>query len=452
MVDRIQKAGAVDIKKITLVSIQGVIVDLKEFLVELNIYEDIFAPCMKGEIILSDSRNLFELADLVGEELINIEFITPSFEFPIRKTFRVYKISDRTIVKDNNTQLFTMHFASIELFYDINLPLYRAFEGEIDQVAADIFADYIATGRDFAINETDRSVVEQEHITPFVVLNGTANKVKFVSPGWTPFKCITWLASKSIPKEGKAKNFLFFESNKSYYFGSLEYIFKETLQNDTTIGKYFKSASNIRDGDLDSASYLNREYFIARDITFVDTTDHIKNYTNGYLANRLFHLDVFNKTYELVEYDYVEEYKKQWHTGGFGEYAIPIFTSDSLRNFASHTSFYPKNPKLFDNFTDNVNEKMNEIYGNRRSSMLDLTNLKVHLTVPGRTDVEVGKMLYLSYPKLGGKDDEDISNHGLEDPLYSGYYLITAIRHKLNFNDHSMTMECVKDSLYVEPR
>ena len=450
MVDRIQKAGAVDIKSIKLISIQGIIVDLKDFLVELNIYEDLFSPCMKGEILLSDSRNLFELANLVGEELINVEFVTPSFDYPIRKTFRVYKISDRTIVKDNNTQMFTMHFASIELFHDINLPLYRSFEGEIDQVASNIFADYLATSRDYAISETDKAITEQEHITPFIVLNATANKVKFVSPGWTPFKCINWLASKAIPKEGAAKNFLFFESNKSYYFGSLEYIFKETLQNKKTIGKYFKSASNIKDGDLDSASYLNREYFIARDVSIVDTTDHVKNYTNGYLANRLYHLDIFNKTYEVVDYDYVQEYKKQWHTGGFGEYAVPIFTEDSLRNFATHISYYPKNPKLFDGFTDNVNERMNEIFGNRRSSMLDLTNLKLNITVPGRTDVEVGKMLYFSYPKLGGKDETDVDNQKLEDPWYSGYYIITAIRHKLNFNDHSMTMECVKDSLYTE--
>jgi len=82
---------------------------------------------------------------------------------------------------------------------------------------------------------------------------------------------------------------------------------------------------------------------------------------------------------------------------------------------------------------------------------LDLTNIKLNLTIPGRTDVEVGKMLYFSYPSLGGKDDSNNADPSKsEDPSYSGYYFITAIRHKLNFNEHNMTMECVKDSLYTQ--
>ena len=199
------------------------------------------------------------------------------------------------------------------------------------------------------------------------------------------------------------------------------------------------------------SNHLNREYFIARDVNMVETTDHIKNYTNGYLASRLYHLDIHNKKYEIIDYDYVQEYNKQWHTAGFGEYAYPVFTKDSLRNFATHISYYPKNPKLFDNFKDNINEKMNEIYGNRLSSLLDLSNIKLNITVPGRTDVEVGKVLYFSYPSLGGKADEDV-NKNKEDKQYSGYYIVTAIRHKINFNDHSMSMECVKDSLYTADR
>ena len=178
----------------------------------------------------------------------------------------------------------------------------------------------------------------------------------------------------------------------------------------------------------------------------VETTDHIKNYTNGYLASRLITLDVYNKEYKVTDYDYVREYPKQFHSSGSGFTSKPVFTNDSLRNFATHISYYPINPKLFDNFTENVNEKMPVIYGNRRSSMLDLNNIKMNITVPGRTDVEVGRVLYFSYPALeaGAKTDTVDSK---EDKEYSGYYLITAINHKINSLEHTMTMEIVKDSL-----
>ena len=441
----VQKAGDIVIEQLKLVSSTNIVFDLVDFLVELNIYEDMFSGCMHGNMVLSDSRNLIEKAPLIGEEFLLVKVTSPTFTQSISKTFRVFKVSDRNIVRDNNTQTYTVHFASIELFYDIMLPLFVSFEGNITDVVSDIFSNYLMTSRNFDISETSSEIKEIETVTPLYILNDTSNKVKFVSPGWSPLKCINWLASKSIPKNEVAKNFLFFESNKAFYFGSIEFLLKDVFENKNYIGDYTISAANIRDGA--PTPNINREYFIAKDVSMVDTTDHIKNYTNGYLANRILTLDIFNKKYEAIDYDYVTEYKKQFHTSGPGDKAMPVFTTESLRNPATDISFYPINPKLFNNFEGNINEKMGEIYGNRKSSMLDLTNLKMHLTVPGRTDVEVGRVMYFNYPALGAK--ESVSEKGI-DKNYSGYYLITAIHHKINKVQHLMTMEMVKDSLYVD--
>ena len=204
--------------------------------------------------------------------------------------------------------------------------------------------------------------------------------------------------------------------------------------------------SNIR--EKEGGPDLNREFFLAKDVEMVESTDYIKNYTNGYLANRLIYLDVYSKEYQLIDYDHVTNYKEQFHTSGAGPTSLPIFSNDSYRNFATNISFYPKNPKLFEGFENNVNEKMDQIHGNRLSSMLELTNIKMNITVPGRTDVEVGRLLYFNYPALGGKDESDLTTTK-QDTLYSGYYFITAIHHKINKNEHTMTMEIIKDSLYI---
>lgn len=444
----IQRAGDVIIEELKLVSTDNTVFDLTEFLVELNIYEDMFSSYLKGNIVLSDSLNLIERAPIIGEELILVKIKTPSFagDSVIQKTFRVFKISDRNVVRDNNSQTFILYFASIELFYDVQLPLFLPFEGVIHEVASRIYEEFINTNRKFFISESSSDITETEAVTPMVILNAAANRVKFVSPGWTPFKCLNWLASKAIPKETTAKNFLFFESTKAFYFGSVEYILKEAADNKFSLGTYSISASNIRDGA--NAPNLNKEFFIAKDVSMVDTTDHIKNYTNGYLANRLITLDIHNKVYEITDYDYVTEYSKQYHTSGKGTAAEPIFSESTLRNPATNISFYPINEKLFDNFKDNVNEKIKDIYGNRKSSLLDLTNLKLNITVPGRTDAQVGRILYFLYPALGpSSDQEKTLDKQKQDKQYSGTYLITAIRHKVNKNEHMMTMELVKDSL-----
>jgi hypothetical protein len=81
--------------------------------------------------------------------------------------------------------------------------------------------------------------------------------------------------------------------------------------------------------------------------------------------------------------------------------------------------------------------------------MLELTNIKMNMTVPGRTDAEVGRIIYFEYPSMGAKDETD-SGSSAQDKLYSGFYIITAIHHKVNKLEHSMTMEVIKDSLYVD--
>jgi len=445
----LQRAGEVRIEQLKLINSSNEVIDLSEFIVELNLYEDLFKNYIHGNLVLTDSRNIIDKYNIHGEEFLNIKLRTPSFTDTqvIEKTFRVFKLTDREIVRDNNTQNFVLHFISVEFFYDINLPLFAPFEGTVSDVAGRIFSNFIAAPRNVNISGSNASIKEGSTGTDLLVVNESSNKVKFVSPGWSPFKCINWLATKAIPKDGVAKNFIFFESNKSFYFCTFEGLFRNAHQDKNYLGRYLISASNVRE-DKNSQN-VNREMFLAKDVEMIETTDYIKNYTNGYLGNRLVYLDVFSKEYQLIDYDHVTSYDKQYHTSGIGKEAKPVFNKDTFRNYATNISFYPKNPKLFDNYQDNINEKMGEIHGNRLSSMLELTNIKMNMTVPGRTDAEVGRVIYFEYPSLGGKSEDDISSSA-QDKLYSGYYIITAIHHKVNKNDHSMIMEVIKDSLYVD--
>jgi len=442
----LQKAGSVNIEEIRLISTTNTIIDLNEFLVECNLYEDVFSSHLYGDILLSDSRNIIDSLPILGEEFLNLTFFTPGFDsFKIKKTFRVFRLSNRQIVKDNSTQLFVLHFASIELFYDTLLPLYRSFTGKITDVVQELFFDFVANSRNFLFND-DGSFNLSTANTPLTITNDVANSVKFVSPGWSPFKCINWLASKSIPKEGLAKNFLFWESNKTFYFGSIEYLFKDAIENKNIVGVYSYSPNNNKNNKQRD---ISKEMFTITEIEMVQTTDHVKNYTNGYLANRLITLDVYNKKYEFFDYDYVDDYKNIYHTSGKGDKAVPVFVPESPRNPSSSISYYPVNPKLFNDFPGNINEKIGEIYGNRKSTLLDLTNIKLNITIPGRSDIEVGNILYIKFPALGPAVESDKNKEHI-DRSYSGYYLITAIHHRLTSLEHVMIVEVVKDSLKAD--
>ncbi len=113
----INRAGDVLVEQLTLIASDNTVIDLNEFVVELNLFEDLFSNFLHGNLVLSDSRNLIEKLNLHGEEVLILKVRTPSLDkiHTISKTFRTYKISDRKIVRDNNTQTFVIHFTSFKM-------------------------------------------------------------------------------------------------------------------------------------------------------------------------------------------------------------------------------------------------------------------------------------------------------------------------------------------------
>lgn len=437
---KLEKAGDVYIKKLELFSSTGYLLDIDEFFLEMNLYEDIYRPCLRGKLTLSDSRNLIELMPIVGEELLIVEIVTPSFDQSIKKLFRIVGIENRSIVRDKNTQVYTLNFVSAEIIYDVNLPIFKKFEGVITDVIGDIFSNYISQNM---ILDTSDKIPKEIDTSELRVLVESSNKVKFVSPGWSPFKIIQWLASKAIPNEGKACTFLFFESSKSFYLTTIEYLFDTARKNNLYMGTYSLSIPNVRKGDT---ADIGKELFIINNFSQVDGLDIFKNYTNGYLANRLITLDLNNKIYEPIDYDHTVKYFDYKHLDSNPNPFFSLESEEIIRNPLNNISFYPVQPKLFTGFKDNINEKMKDIYGNRKSNLLDLLQFRMNITISGRTDMEVGSQLYLSFPGLKPADISTTENE-YEDPLYSGYYLVTAIHHLIKRHEHKMVCEVIKDNL-----
>ena len=91
----LQKAGEVRIEQLKLINSSNEVIDLTEFVIEINIFEDIFKNYLHGSIFLTDSRNIIDTFNIHGEEFLNIKLRTPSFPDNqiIQKTFRVFKLS-----------------------------------------------------------------------------------------------------------------------------------------------------------------------------------------------------------------------------------------------------------------------------------------------------------------------------------------------------------------------
>lgn len=435
----LQSAGEINIEQLFLITLNGSI-SILDYLVELNIYESIFNNVLSGEILLSDSRNLIKEFDLLGEEYLLVKVTTPGLSNTIYKTFKIVSIEDRILVKES-TQLYKLKFISQEAIVDSLSPLYNAFSGQIDTIVDKIFTESLEQPRTHVYNETNNKLSISTEKTQLFVFSETANKIKFVSPAWTPFECINWLAKKSLPKSGKACNFLFWESNRAFYFGSIE----DLIEKKSTIGTYEFKASSIMPVSDDTAEKMS----LLQSVNILNGLNNLDSLENGYFASKLVSLDIIKKQRTITDYDHVSKFSSYKHLAGKNAKSL-YNPSINIRSLNSHMRIYPTASGLHTGIENNFNERLGEVYGNRLSNLLDLNALKLNVSIYGRTDVEAGRIIDIKFPDMSPADETDIAKDHL-DSRYSGSYLITSIHHKINRLKHMMSMEIVRDSLSANP-
>lgn len=431
--------GQVSFEYLKLISSQGIVVDLNDYLVEINIFEDIFSNFLHGQIMLSDSRNLIAKMPLIGDEYLLVKFETPTLGVSIEKVFRVYSIDNIVTVRDNNTKTYVLNFASIEAFNDAVVSVFKPYSGLVSDVAGAIFTEFLESPSKPKFE--DRSITLDESETTSLFVEPSKNKIKFISPGWTPAKCINWLASKAIPEDGGAPDYLFWETtSKGFAFSSIERLTKNYIESKLVDGNYYYvPAGALNVGDIIEKLFLVESFEVVRFI------DNLRNYHNGYFGSGLGTFDLKKKAYTLHDYNHVANYSSFKHFGD--ESALAPFSVNTPHNSDQNIKFYPINPNLFSGQNENYTEVMPEIYGKRLSRLNELNNFKVNITVPGRTDMFAGAIVNFVMPDATVKNQvtEDV-----RDPILSGIYLVSAIRHKINFRTHMMVMELVKDSIELK--
>jgi hypothetical protein len=289
--------------------------------------------------------------------------------------------------------------------------------------------------------------------TTLTIIGDAVNKMKFTSPGWRPSKCINWVASKAQEQGYNNPGYVFFETNKGFYFANVEHLIDLSITSKTYYQDYIYTPNNLTSAKSpDSVNYvkdIDAEYKKVEDFKVIETYDTLKNTQNGYLANRLYTYDLVTKRPEVISYDHVNNYGTYRHMENVrGPAAAPFVlggAAGSLRNDSGFNQFYMKHSQLYTGFSKNVNDVIDEVLPRRTSTLAELTNFKLEITVPGRTDIEVGVMVNFNYPDASPRNETDKNQNKLDD-YYSGMYLVTAVRHKINSIKHMMILELVKDS------
>jgi hypothetical protein len=394
------------LNSVVLKTPSGFEVNLFNLFEDLNIYEDITENTLTGDISIVDALNLPSIVPIVGEETIEIEFKSPQYNDALTLSFDVSKISDRHRVGDR-AYAYVIHFCSPERLSNLEMSLSRGFNDTSENLIQGILTDDLQSDK-----------ILQTHTTKFTQQG--------VIPSWRPLYFINWLCSRSVDSATQGASFVFFENKNGFVFDSLEHLSQAEPKQNFVLG-----INNIRNQSPGMEGYLRLDQDICNveSYTIISTFDQVKGRIKGMYNSTLYMFDIVTKELTKQVFNYDDSFPN------FGHVEKEPLISDTNGISAQEESrviFYPKHKGLFTGVDDSI----------RASILAAFQSMQIQIVVPGDTGINVGDTCTFRVPSL----DENIQQR-TEDVLYSGKYLITAIRHCIKKDHHEMVMELSRDSL-----
>jgi len=411
-------AGDVSIDKVKIITAKGFYQDVGAQVINIQFYEDLFAPFITGSLILKDSLDLVNLFPFIGEEYLELEISTPTLDKNnIKGKYYIYKMTNREMVGDKSV-VYQLHFISVEAVVDLNKKTSRVFGDKISKMIEPFIKD-----KTFGL-ESDKKVIIED----------TLNNTKYISNYWTPIENIMYLADTAI-NTNRSPSYVFFENRDGFYFISLEKLYTAGVFQDFVYDKY------TRDDRPGGGSVRNPEKDFKRilEISIPTAFDYMDRIRSGMLSSRQVSYDVTKKTYSAKNYNMFQRFEQQKHLNKY-----PINSDRSIFRASSRIINYPKNFGNFNGFGDVTNAKSNQ----ERISLLKLAEAnKINITVPGRCDYTVGQKIKLDLKRIEplSKKDGDTT-----DKMFSGNYIIAAINHYVDREKHECYMEIIKESSMMD--
>lgn len=411
MADTISHAGDINVKRVEIVTNAGTVLNVTNQVVSLQIFEDLFAPFVTGQLLILDSIDISSVLPLVGEERVNIDIETPGFN-GFTGQFYLYKMSNRDKYNDS-ASVYTLHFMSLEAAVDVNRKLSKVFQGKVSDIVEKLI-------RSEGFGSKKVAIIEPSN-----------NSTKCIANFWSPARTIAYVMENAQNKSGTA-DYVFFENHEGYVFASLESLYGIDplikFVDDNYLRKMDSNGKSIRSVAED---YQRISNFYAPNLY-----NYLDRVQNGFYASTLTSYDLVTKKYTYTVYD-----AKTGKTATLNDKSL-ISSAFNYRPESMHM-ILPKYYGNFNGYTDVTNWSNQQ----ERISLLKRAEaLKIQITVPGRTDYTVGRTvmieIYKDKPVRAGDTPADYI-----DKTLSGKYLISAINHSISPSTHVCNMELIKDSI-----
>ena len=454
--DHIEFAGDYDCKHIFLHDHHGDITDIMQLVDELNIYESIYKNALTGSVVITDAQNLISKLEIQGIERISFVIRTPgtsddrdiiNASAESGHPFHIYKITDR-VQTAPGTLRYILHFGSREFMRNIRTKVSQAYDGRLDRAVYAMFLD--------------ENYLDSRKTLTF---EPCGNSDKITIPNMRPFDAINMIARKALPEKSNGVGYYFYETTKGYHFRSWENMCVSQGRNTRpTKQQFYYAPINIKD-DPAVDNKVVYDYKLVDSYEFITNIhDTAANTALGTYGHRVISYNFYDKSFTENDYNYHNQFAVTRHTDGstsqFDSEKFAVGESNvdetiaNQKTQSSKVSDYPESRVSLQGTSQFVHNEEKGAYGidvledgrklgqdiSQRNQVLNGTTLK--LTVKGQSYIEAGDVIEFRMRPIDEKETDFV-----DDPQFSGRFIITKVRHKINPTRYDMILECSKDSV-----
>ena len=175
---------------------------------------------------------------------------------------------------------------------------------------------------------------------------------------------------------------------------------------------------------------------------YIDSAfDYIDRIRNGSYGNNSLIVDPTKKTYQYGYYDFIDSFDN------FSRLNPRPFGSDNATRKVNAVFTTRVAPSMA--FAGMSSERNEDWYAQRITELGAISTFNIEIEVAGRMNLSVGSVVEIYLYSGEIPQDGSARNDFLQllDKIYSGRYLITALKSTLNTERHTMNIALSKDSI-----
>jgi len=403
------------IESVSLTSSTGKDYQIKDLIVGIDIFESLASPYIKCELSIVDAANMIESIPIIGQEYVKMSLKDLNTNTKIQREFYIASIGNYT--KGNSqTAMYVLKLVTPEYMMNSLTAVSQAFTGPISKAVETVVKDYLKSK--MKVSET------------------SVGDYKVVVPNWNPFKAIDWLTRRGSSAKGYP--YTFYETLvDGYHLESYESIF-----NKKPFNKYVHRGNNT---SKDDASQKSAMMNTALRYDIIEMSNTGKNILRGAFGSGMHVVDHGNKSYKFLTYNYDKDFVKKPRMEKYPYIADNFKVNNKkITEYTATQTLQYKNALAFENNLNNYNNltEFTRLEGDPLVQQLGL--VKINMTVKGRSDLSVGKVIEFEVERNRPVSDNTPKN---ANEYLSGKFIVQNIHHKMEDGKYYIMMDVVKESL-----